>query len=638
MQSRFIITDGYRPDIDGLRALAILPVVLFHAKVPLVSGGFIGVDVFFVISGYLITSIILRDIDRGEFSIVHFYERRARRILPALFAVLICSCILAALILFPKQYLSFSRSLVSAAAFVSSITFYSESGYFDLDAELKPLLHTWSLSVEELYYVFFPLLMIGLSRFFAGALLQCLFLLTLASFIGATVTVINDPQSNAAFYLPHLRAWELLIGALLAVARPPALGQPLLRNVLSFVGLSMIVVPAVVYSNTTPFPGLTALPPCFGAALLIYVGNNSSTAATRILSHPFFVYFGRISYPLYLWHWPLLVFARFHWDGELSASQAFLVVLVSIGLATVSTYWLEVVFRGQGSKVSRRQIFAFSIVGTVTFLVIGLHGDLTKGWPGRYSKEYQRIFAAARDKDPRQRECLFVRPNPQSCLYGDQATAPTIALWGDSHAAVYADLLGRMAQQSGRSVSVHTFPSCPPTRKWALQSQSWRDGCLEFQATTFRELLESKTIRKVVIAAAFAGYPFETAETGFASSLESTIAALSKAGKSVSLVYPVPTFSKDVPSELARLAEQGRVQETLSISRRTFDASTVRVFAYLDGLARNHNLRKIQPHQSLCSATECYFFRNGTVYYSDTDHLSLAGANQLRSVFQPLFE
>lgn len=637
MQRQIVGLTGYRPDIDGLRALAILPVVLFHAKVQGFSGGFIGVDVFFVISGYLITSIIHDELNRGDFSIVRFYERRARRILPALFLVLICSFILAALVLFPKQYLAFSRSLISAAAFVSSITFYSESGYFDLDAEMKPLLHTWSLSVEELYYVLFPILMLGLYRFAGGRYWQVLLVLAIASLMGATVALLADAKSNAAFFLPHLRAWELLIGALLAVTHLPAVNRLVARHALSLLGLAMILVPVFVYSDATTFPGLAAVPPCIGAALLIYTGRHGASLGGSVLSNPVLVYFGRISYALYLWHWPLLVFARFHWDRELSASETASVIVLSIVLATISTFFVEGLFRGPKSKLSGRQILTFSVVGTVLLIAIGVHGDLTKGWPGRYPTDYQNIFGAARDKDPRQRECLFVRPDPQGCVYGNQAAAPTVALWGDSHAAMYADLMGNLAKERGLAVAVYTFPSCPPVKNWAIPTQSWRAGCLQFQDTVFKELLASKTIKLIVMGAAN-GYPISSSETGFSKALESTIAALTQAGKKLAVIYPVPHYGQDVPTKLVRLATQHRLPKALSLPRQKFDSASRTATEFLDGLAAKFDLHKVQPDTLLCSGGQCYVYRDGQVYYSDGDHLSLAGANQLKPIFRPLIE
>ena len=638
MQREIVGLTGYRSDIDGLRALAILPVVLFHAKVEGFTGGFIGVDVFFVISGYLITSIIYGEISRGEFSIVRFYERRARRILPALFLVLTCSVVLAAIVLFPKQYLSFSRSLISAALFASSITFYSESGYFDLDAEMKPLLHTWSLSVEELYYVFFPVLMLAVYRFAGGRYWQVLLVLAVASLLGSTVALIGDAKSNAAFFLPHLRAWELLIGALLAVARLPAVNQPMVRHALSMLGLGMIIVPIFAYSDATTFPGLAAVPPCLGAALLIYTGRGDSSFGGWVLSNPLLVYFGRISYALYLWHWPLLVFSRFYREGELTAVETASVIVLSVVLATISTFLIEGLFRGPTSKLSGRQILTFSVAGTVALIAIGVHGDVTKGWPERYSKDYQSIFKASRDKDPRQRECLFVRANAQGCLYGNAGAAPTVALWGDSHAAMYADLMGRVAGDSGQAVAVYTFPSCPPVKNWAIPTQSWRAGCLQFQETAFKELMASKSIRLVVIGAAFGGYPIAPAQSGFAKALESTVAELRRAGKKLAVIYPVPHYGEDVPTKLVRLATEHKLPKALSLPRQKFDTSSQASTAFLDGLVRRFDLRKVQPHNILCRGTECYFYRDGQVYYSDGDHLSLAGANQLEPLFRQLVE
>ncbi len=621
-----------------MRALAILPVVMFHAKVPGFSGGFVGVDVFFVISGYLITSIIFEDIRAERFSITQFYERRARRILPAFFLVMFASCVLAALLLFPKQYLAFSRSLVAAALFGSSITFYGESGYFDLAAEMKPLLHTWSLSVEELYYIFFPVLMLGLARFFPGRYWQSLMLIAAASLAGSVAALIDDGKSNAAFYLPHLRAWELLVGAVLAVGRPADVGSGPVRHGVSLAGLAMIVVPIFTYSDATTFPGLMALPPCLGTALLLYSGQKGPAVGNRILSFPAFVFVGLVSYSLYLWHWPLLVFARYFFGRDLAAGQTVSVVGLSIALAVVSTFFIEKLFRGQDSKLTSRQIWAFSIAGTVILIAIGVHGDVSKGWPGRYSAKHAAIFNAARDRDPRQKECLHVRPNPRACLYGNGTAEAKVALWGDSHAAVYADVLGRVASEKQQSIRVYTFPSCPPVRNWARIGQSWRKACLDFQTRVFDELRASQSITRVIIAARYRGYPFAKKGSGFAAAFEETMVALTRAGKSVAIIYPVDEWHEDVPAALGRRVTRGDLPGKLSRPYAMFARRNSATFGFLDTVAGRWHLDKIEPHRLLCDSGKCYFYRNGQVYYSDAHHLSLTGARRIAPLFRPLFK
>ena len=628
---------AYRPDIDGLRALAIIPVVLFHANVPGFTGGFIGVDVFFVISGFLITSIIHSEIQRGDFSIVRFYERRARRILPAFFLVMACCVFFSFWLLFPRQYKDFSRVLVAAALFVSSITLERDTGYFDLDSEEKPLLHTWSLSVEEIYYIFFPLIMLAVARFLPRREQFVLLFVGCASLLGSAIVLTVDSQSTAAFFLPHLRAWELVIGALLAVFNTRMKLPQTFLDVLALCGLAMIVVPIFVYSNETTFPGFAALVPCVGAALVIFSGQYAPTAAGRLLSLPVFVFFGLISYSLYLWHWPLLVFARQYVGQELAAWQSWLVVVLSIGLAAFSTRFVEKPFRGRSSKISRRQVFAFSLIGILLFVGIGIHGDVSKGWTARYPAKYKAIFDAFLDKDPRQKECL----NPKmlrGCVYGDQEVGPKHVLWGDSLAAHYADMLGDVAKKFGKSIQVFTLPACPPARNWVVPGQRWRKDCAEFQSRTFEKVTKSESLETVILAGHLRAYVDAKNTSGFPEALAETIKGLKEAGKEVAIVYPLPEFRSDFPDRLSDLANRRKMPKTFGINSRIFNKRNQELTALLDRLADQWDLIRIKPAVELCDSEKCYFYRNKTVYFIDQIHLTRTGALDLAPLFEPLFK
>ncbi len=297
----------HRSDIDGLRAIAVIPVVLFHAGVRHVAGGFIGVDVFFVISGYLITTILLEDIRRDRFSIAAFYQRRARRILPALFAVLLFASLAAYKLLLPNDAYEYGRSLLATLGFISNIAFSRQMGYFDAPAEMKPLLHTWSLAVEEQFYILYPLFLFLVTRYFRkryAVAIGSVLALSLAYSIGR-----SDTQAATSFYLPTTRAWELLIGGLLAIQSLPKLRHQLSANLLGFFGLGLISYSVFAFSAATPFPGYHALFPCVGAALIIYSGMAVEPLVGRVLSAKPLVFVGLISYSLYLWHWISLLFS-----------------------------------------------------------------------------------------------------------------------------------------------------------------------------------------------------------------------------------------------------------------------------------------------------------------------------------------
>jgi peptidoglycan/LPS O-acetylase OafA/YrhL len=326
----------YRPEIDGLRSLAVLPVIFFHGGLSVFSGGFVGVDVFFVISGYLITTIILSQINEGRFSLMTFYARRARRILPALFLVVLCTLPFAWLWMLPTEFKDFSQSIAAVSLFSSNFLFWMESGYFAAAAEQKPLLHTWSLAVEEQYYILFPLLLIALWRRSAlttTLLLGVIFVLSLA---GSEWLYRVDPEAN--FYLLPTRAWELLMGSLCAIL---TLNRgPQRNNALALIGLILILGSVFVYDKTTPFPSLWAVPPVLGTGLVLVFATHGTWVA-RLLSMRGFVGIGLISYSAYLWHQPLFALARLRDPVEPSLSLMMGLAFVSLGLAYLSWRFVE---------------------------------------------------------------------------------------------------------------------------------------------------------------------------------------------------------------------------------------------------------------------------------------------------------
>lgn len=376
----------YRSEIDGLRAVSVISVILYHAGIEFVSGGFVGVDVFFVISGYLITSIIVADLDAKRFSIVEFYERRARRILPALFLVIAISFLFAWYLLMPSEMKSFSDSMVAVSLFSSNFLFWQESGYFDTASELKPLLHTWSLAVEEQYYIIFPLLMAlmwGLRKQWILLLFGALALLSFGlAQLGA------QKESTANFYLLPSRAWEIGLGALVAaclnykqVLVNKLLASKLLNELLAFIGLTMIIVSVFLFNEKTPFPSVYTLLPTVGAGLII-VFAVPGTLVKCILSSKPLVGIGLISYSAYLWHQPVFAFAR-HILFPRPESYVFLLLTLGVLLISYLTWrFVERPFRNKVS-FSRRQIFLFSIVFTVALLIIGLLGNYNGGYKNR---------------------------------------------------------------------------------------------------------------------------------------------------------------------------------------------------------------------------------------------------------------
>ena len=381
----------YRPEIDGLRALAVVPVILFHAGFELFSGGFVGVDVFFVISGYLIATIIISELAQGSFSIVNFYERRARRILPALFFIMAVCVVCAWFWLVPSDLKDFGQSLMAVTIFASNIFFWQESGYFNTASELKPLLHTWSLAVEEQYYIFFPIILVIFWRAGVKIVLVLLSIGFLLSFVVADWGSFNKP--DAAFFLLPTRGWELLIGVFAAffLRYKGYLTSEILNQVLSLLGFALIVFSIVAFDHNTPFPGRYALVPTIGTVLLI-LSAVPTTLVYKLLAIRPVVGVGLISYSAYLWHQPILAFARHRYPWELGTTVLLGLCFLSILLAYVSWRWIEYPFRNK-KKFDRASIFKLSLIGMVIFAGVGFWFDRSNGRINAYSGKDQVVLS-----------------------------------------------------------------------------------------------------------------------------------------------------------------------------------------------------------------------------------------------------
>lgn len=358
----------YRAEIDGLRALAVVPVILFHAGLEIFGGGYVGVDVFFVISGYLITTILIEDIDNKRFSILTFYERRARRILPALFFVILMCIPFAWLWMVPSQMKDFSESLIAVSLFVSNILFWRESGYFDAVAELKPLLHTWSLAVEEQYYIFFPIFLILAWRFGRNRVFWMIAVMAAVSLLLSEWGWRNNPAAN--FYLAPTRAWELFAGSIAAfVVQKRGIQK---NDLLALIGLAAIIFSIFLYDESTPFPSVYTLVPVLGVVLLVLYAEKETFVA-KLLSAKVFVGIGLISYSAYLWHQPLFAFARIRSLEHPSFLLMLTLSLLSLVLAFFSWRYIEKPFRDQSSFNTTR-IFSFCSIFLLSLMALGYAG------------------------------------------------------------------------------------------------------------------------------------------------------------------------------------------------------------------------------------------------------------------------
>lgn len=387
----------YRREIDGLRAVAVLPVILFHAGFSVFSGGYVGVDVFFVISGYLITSILISELEQGNFSILRFYERRARRILPALFFVMLACLPFAYMWMVPSQLEEFAQSIFAVSLFLSNWLFWSQTGYFGTAAELKPLLHTWSLAVEEQYYLLFPILMIALWRFGRRSVLFVVVIIGILSLLLSEWGWRNEPEIN--FFFTFSRFWELMVGSICAFL---TVGRSLKsNNVLSAIGFAAIVFAIFVFDENTPFPSVYALVPVVGTALIILFCRQGTWVA-KLLSMRAFVGIGLISYSAYLWHQPLFAFARLRSLTEPSQVLMAVLAMAALLLAWATWRWVEQPFRKRKNPllVTRRSVFVASGAVGAVFFAIGLAGSLSGGnFPNRFDQRNVDLIAAMQESN-----------------------------------------------------------------------------------------------------------------------------------------------------------------------------------------------------------------------------------------------
>jgi peptidoglycan/LPS O-acetylase OafA/YrhL len=613
----------YRREIDGLRAVAVMPVILFHAGFQQFSGGFVGVDIFFVISGYLITSIIMAELDAGNFSIMKFYERRARRILPALFLVMAVSLPLAWFCLVPSDLKGFAQSLVAVSFFSSNVLFWQQSGYFDGAAELKPLLHTWSLAVEEQFYVLFPLFLMLFWRRDRRWLLGVLAAMTAASLALAHWGAGNAPTPT--FYLLPARGWELAIGAFCAyyLAHGGRHEVPAsVRQMLSLAGLAMIAASVFLYSKDTPFPSAYTLLPTLGTALVILFARPGNGAGT-LLGSKLLVGIGLVSYSAYLWHQPLIAFVRHRSLEQPSMTLMAGLVVLTLVLAVLSWRFIERPFRQRGT-VSRPQVFAFALSGSIVFIGIGLVGHKTDGlFAARMTKDRLDVLASA-TPSPKRKECHTggddYRKPQDACAYHSPKTE--WAVFGDSHGVELAYALAEELKERGQGVRHFTYSGCGPAYhrqdKYPACS-AWTDETVEYIAANpdLRNVAVTYRIHNAVLGRDGSNPQREAVWLSLKAILQRFVAA----GKHVVLVMQVPELPKPVESLVLREQDPRAVP---GASTNWWRQRSHFVASRLGELPPQ--VKVVDPQAHFCDSQRCYATRNGMSLYFDDNHVSVAGA------------
>jgi peptidoglycan/LPS O-acetylase OafA/YrhL len=608
---------NYRPDIDGLRAIAVLSVVLYHAAPGRLPAGFIGVDIFFVISGFLISSILIKSLRNDRFSLIDFYSRRIKRIFPALLVVLTSCLGICFLLLTDNELKELSKHIAAGAGFVTNIVLWTESGYFDQSADFKPMLHLWSLGIEEQFYILWPLLLWMAWRLRCGVIA----LTTMLAVISFVLNVWQiQADAEATFYLPFTRFWELLIGALLAASMlrtdAPVIGRPQ-ATFTSAVGVALIAASFLLIDKSRAFPGWWALLPTTGSALLILAGPQSWINRV-VLSNRLLVWFGLISFPLYLWHWPLLSFLRIFEGTEIAQWKRVAVIAVAIVLAWLTHELVEKSVRYRRSGwITLGLTIAMASIG-----LVGVAGYFSNGFQGR-TMAPRVVNAGEIDHLP-----FFehIRANYFSCT--ETEIAKTAGVWNgyvrcfQSQSGQHHDIV-----LLGDSHAEHLFPGLA-----AQMPRSnlvfYGSGGLPFHDNAnfnriFETLLTDSHIKRVIVSANW----FENLQAfpahEWQEKLTKTIKLLTNSGKKVYLIEDVPRFSFS-PS---RCKYVGRFGSSNLCGEADQHFSSTYMSSFHSLASSNPDLSIIQIHPLFCGHGQCTMALHGNLYYRDDNHLNVSGSN-----------
>jgi len=645
----------YRSDIDGLRAVAVLLVLLFHTECGF-SGGYIGVDVFFVISGFLITSLIIKNQQKEQFSLAMFWGRRIKRIVPAAFVVVVATLFAGAWILLPEDYEQLAESTTYQQLMLANNFFYRNLNYFDGPSETKALLHTWSLAVEEQFYLVFPLLLILLRRYSNRIAASILVTLAIISFGYSHWATSNAPA--AAFFLLPSRMWELLVGALLAYAPQPKSKSQLWQEFASLVGIAGILAASLLFDATTPFPGTAALIPCLATALIIYSSANTQTKIGKLLSYKGIVFIGLISYSLYLWHWPILAFLRYSTNQPLTTASQCTAIGLSFLCGWLSWKYIETPFRQGFQHIKMWRTLTITVACATVLIITSVWIDYSKGFTWRLPAEVYRLI---QNNDVPKRFCSTteqVKTGDLPLLGSmDNSQHPIdFLVWGDSHAMAIGTLMEDLATDNQLHGRIAVRPSVPPL------VNAWRNGKRDISSLWNDEVLsyiQQHEVQNVILVSRWAvgvegtldgdlspllsdkqttSKSTSDARQVFKRQLHETLQRLSSSVQRVFLIEQVPFQTLNPEYEVVRAAlnnEDIPMGVTLEThQRRQYHAHTI----MMQVTAKFKNVFLVDP------AAHCFNEHNQSiiavshgVLYADKSHVSPLGAEVLfRPALKPV--
>ena len=666
----------YRKEIDGIRGLSVIFVILFHAKVQFFEGGYLGVDIFFVISGFLITSIILKQLKEGNFNLLNFFERRARRILPALVFLLFSISLISIFLLFPDEIVDYSKNVNSVLFFYANHWFVNKISYFDINQE-NLLTHLWSLSVEEQFYIFFPILLMFIYKLKNNYFLSIIFIVLIASLVltqfGGNLKFHKPFLENElkffatpgfSFYILPTRIWELLAGSITAYIMINKKFKYHNFSILSYLGIFLIFISIMLFDAQSQHPSVLTLFPVLGSCLVILF-INKKTILYKILSIKLFTAVGLISYSLYLWHYPIFKLIEKIFIINISFYHYFFGIIISIIISFLSYRFIEKPFR---NKVKIKLLLFLKITFGLYVILILYTSIFIKfnGIENRFNKNIISIYNSKNNFDLRISECSLYEKNINDYCIRGADIEPSTVLLGDSHAAILAKSIEKVYKKKNKSFVQLTYDGCPP----ALNLQIYKGKnfkCELFYSNVLKYLENNSNIKNVIIAARWPilidGKRFKNELGGIEGGdfhkiiptinnqllldepkrkniikkeISKYIKNIIELEKKIILIYPIPVNGWNVPKTYARyLHFYGEISDDLFIKYTTFQKRTEEASLFLDELSKVDLLNKIikiKPADYFCNnkvKNKCIAYYKGKLLYFDDDHLSLSGSDFL---------
>ena len=637
-------TPAYRPDIDGLRALAVISVILFHNGIPGFDGGYVGVDVFFVISGYLITQLLEESRDESApRRLATFYVRRMRRILPALLATCLVTAIVAIALFSPDQLVNVGKFLAATPVMLSNVATWTRGDYFAPGVRQLPLSHLWSISVEEQFYLIYPLLLIAITRYRLPY--RRLTLVVFASLSLALCVWASHRAPEANYVFAPTRAWELLLGGMLTIGGVPRIGNRIAAEGLAVAGLLGIAIAVHFYTSAIRYPGTAAMLPCMASAALLATGSGPRPAlVNRMLSWPPLVFVGLISYSLYLWHQPLLVFANYYYIAPLRPAATAALLVATLLVATASWRFIERPVRARVLMKSTRTLLVGVGVGSAGILLAGLVLWNSDGFPQRFPPQTRGLIVSM-TATPELVRCVEevsleqVRAG-RVCNYGPGDSSPKVLLWGDSHALAMMPAVKELAKAHGMHVyfvaKYNCLPLFAPSNPTKIDTATDRYGCANFN-TAVLEAVARLEPELIILDGAWAAGEAPPRVPNVAAGIEQTVSRVGHHSRSICVVFAVPMLKYAVSDALFVARRRHIPDDFLRLSRADALAQHRDMEHDMRAAAQRSGLTLVDPKDALCPGDSCLYKADDQSLYFDDSHLSVYGALYVARTLEPCF-